>query len=394
MVVLPLAGAPSLAVAEDLTAMRKPRLLFLTVIPSPYQRQLFDRLAKAQIFDVKVLYYAMGAHDRQWQHPELAPFETVMPGTQLRLLGATAYYNPHVLRSLFEANADVVVVSDYSAPTAQIAMRALGAHGSSWIFWGEVPGFNRRGSIGSFMRRRLQAPLATATAIAAIGSKALSAYEALFPGKRIFNIPYFCDLAPYQEARRATHAAEDAAVDILFSGQLIERKGCDILLKAFWKVAARHAHARLIILGGGPERITLEGMVPDAIRNRVVFLGHREPHEIPKVFAAAHVFCLPSRHDGWGVVVNEALGSGLPVVVSDAVGAGHDLIRDGVNGYRARTDDDEQLAEFLDRIVGDAGLRRKLAAGSQAMARHWTLDEGVARWLAAAETVLAQGRDA
>jgi glycosyltransferase involved in cell wall biosynthesis len=368
--------------------MRKPRLLFLTVIPSPYQRQLFDRLAKAQIFDVKVLYYAMGAHDRQWQHPELAPFETVMPGTQLRLLGATAYYNPHVLRSLFEANADVVVVSDYSAPTAQIAMRALGARGRSWIFWGESPGFNRRGSLGSFVRRQLQAPLASVTAIAAIGSKAVSAYEALFPDKRVLNIPYFCDLAPYQEARRARRASEDENVDILFSGQLIERKGCDILLKAFMRIAARHAHARLIMLGGGPNRTNLEGMVPEALRNRVVFLGHREPHEIPEVFAAAHVFCLPSRHDGWGVVVNEAIGAELPVVVSDAVGAGHDLVRNGINGYLTRTDDQEHLAEVLDRIVGDAGLRGRLAAGSQAMAHHWTLDDGVARWLSAAETCL------
>ncbi len=374
--------------------MRKRRLLFLTVIPSPYQRQLFDRLAKAKIFDVKVLYYAMGAHDRQWEHPELAPFETLMPGTQLRWLGGSAYCNPRVLRSLFETSADLVIVSDYSVPTAQIAMRALGLRGSPWVFWGELPGFNRRGSIGSFMRRQLQAPLASATAIAAIGSKAVSAYEALFPGKRVFNIPYFCDLAPYQEARHARHVADDAVVDILFSGQLIERKGCDILLNAFSKIALRHPQARLLILGNGPDRTKLEGLVPDGLRDRVVFLGHREPHEIPEIFAAAHVFCLPSRHDGWGVVVNEAIGAGLPVVVSDAVGAGHDLVRNGVNGYLTGTDDQEQLAEVLDRIVGDAQLRAHLAAASQAMARDWSLDEGVSRWLTAAATVLAQGRAA
>jgi glycosyltransferase involved in cell wall biosynthesis len=370
----------------------KRRILFLTVIPSPYQRQLFDRLSKAQIFDVRVLYYAMGAHDRQWDHPKLAPFEAVMPGRQLRWLGGSAYCNPRVLRSLFEAKADIVVVSDYSVPTAQIAMRALGMRGNSWIFWGESPGFNQRGPIGSFMRRRLQAPLGTATAIAAIGSKAVSAYEELFPGKRVFNIPYFCDLAPYEEARRRRLVAEDAAVDILFSGQLIERKGCDILMKAFAKVASRHPHARLLLLGDGLQRATLKGMVPDALRDRVVFLGHREPHELPDLFAAADVFCLPSRHDGWGVVINEAIGAGLPIVVSEAVGAGHDLVRDGVNGYVIRTGNHEQLTEVLDRIVGDAQLRARLAAASQGMAREWGLDEGVSRWLTAADAVLAQGR--
>jgi len=334
----------------------------------------------------------MGAHDRQWEHPELAPFESVMPGRQLRWLGGSAYCNPRVLRSLFEAKADIVVVSDYSVPTAQVAMRALGMRGSSWIFWGELPGFNQRGPIGSFMRRRLQAPLASSAAIAAIGSKAVSAYEELFPGKTVFNIPYFCDLAPYEEARRRRLVAEEAAVDILFSGQLIERKGCDILLKAFAKVASRHPHARLLLLGDGPQRATLEGMVPDALRDRVVFLGHREPHEIPDIFAAAHVFCLPSRHDGWGVVINEAIGAGLPVVVSEAVGAGHDLVRDGVNGYLTHTGDHEELTEVLDRIVGDAQLRARLSEASEGTARDWSLDVGVSRWLTAADTVLAQGR--
>ena len=370
----------------------KRRLLFLTVIPSPYQRQLFDRLSKAHVFDVRVLYYAMGAHDRQWEHPELAPFESVMPGMQLRWLGGSAYCNPRVLRSLFEAKADIVVVSDYSVPTAQIAMRALGLRDNSWIFWGELPGFNQRGPVGSFLRRRLQAPLASSAAIAAIGSKAVSAYEELFPGKTVFNIPYFCDLAPYEEARRRRLVAEDAAVNILFSGQLIERKGCDILLKAFSKVASKHPQARLFMLGDGPERAKLEGMVPDVLRDRVIFFGHREPREIPDIFATAHVFCLPSRHDGWGVVINKAIGAGVPVVVSGAVGAGHDLVRDGVNGYLTRTDDLEQFAEVLGRIVGDEQLRARLAAASGGMARNWGLDEGVSRWLTAADTVLAQRR--
>lgn len=371
--------------------MPKRRILFLTVIPSPYQRQLFDRLSKAQVFDVRVLYYSIGAHDRQWEHPELSAFESVMPGTRLRWMGGSAYLNPRVLSWMSEANADVVVVSDYSAPTAQIAMRALGLRRNAWVFWGEAPGINRRGRIGSFLRAQLQAPLASAKAIAAIGSRAVSAYEALFPGKMVFNIPYFCDLAPYQEEKRSSAPSHDDSVNILFSGQLIARKGCDILLEAFSKVSPRHPQARLTLLGGGPERSKLEGMIPDALRDRVVFLGHRQPFELPDIFASAHVFCLPSRYDGWGVVINEAIGAGLPIVVSDSVGAGRDLVRDGVNGYVTRTGDHEQLAQALGRIVGDPQLRARQAAASEAMAREWGLEQGVSRWLMAADTLLAQG---
>lgn len=371
-------------------AIAKRRILFLTVIPSPYQQQLFAHMAETNAFDVRVLYYSIGAWDRQWTAPKLAPYETVMAGAKMRWLGESAYYNPRVLRHISDADADLVVVSDYSAPTAQIAMRGMGQKGKQWMFWGEVPGFSSRGHVGSFVRRRLQAPLAQATAIAAIGSKAVAAYEELFGGKPVFNIPYFCDLRPYQEARGRTSAETAGAVSILFSGQLIERKGVDVLIRAFLRIAPSHDQARLLLLGSGPERGRFDGMVPHALRERVVFFGHREPHLVPEIFAASQIFCLPSRHDGWGVVINEAVGAGLPVVVSDAVGAGHDLVRSGVNGYVTRAGDVGELAEALSRIVGDAQLRARLAEASATMAERWGLAEGVSRWVSAADTVLSR----
>jgi glycosyltransferase involved in cell wall biosynthesis len=374
-------------------ATAKRRILFLTVIPSPYQRQLFARMAESDAFDVKVLYYSMGAWDRQWAPPDLAAYESVMPGTKMRWLGESAYYNPRVLQQISDVGADIVVVSDYSAPTAQIAMRGLSLRGKEWMFWGEMPGFSSRGHIGTFVRSRLQAPLAHATAIAAIGSRAAAAYEDLFPGKPVFNIPYFCDLQPYQEARCGA-PGEAGTVSVLFSGQLIERKGVDVLVQAFSRVASRHGHARLVLLGGGPDRRTFEGMVPEALRERVDFLGHQEPHLIPGLFATAQVFCLPSRHDGWGVVINEALGAGLPIVVSDAVGAGHDLVRDGVNGFVTRAGHVDELAEALDRMISDARLRARFAEASAAMADHWGLSDGVERWVSAVDTVLSRRRAA
>jgi glycosyltransferase involved in cell wall biosynthesis len=372
--------------------MRKRRILFLTVIPSPYQRELFERLSKADGLDVKVLYYSEDAHDRQWERPQLSAFETVMPGWRLRWPGGETYCNPRVVNSLLEARADIVVVSDYSAPTAQVAMRALTARRLPWVFWGERPGFTRRGKFGAFLRRQLQAPLSAATAIAAIGSKAVSAYHDRFPGKTVLNIPYFCDLAPYQEAKLERSTKPRSSVNILFSGQLIARKGGDILLSAFSKLAATSGNVSLTILGDGPERARLEAAVPPALRDRVKFLGHRQPSQIPEIFATADVFCLPSRHDGWGVVVNEAIGAGLPIVVSDSVGAGHDLVRHGENGLRVPTGDDEALAQALGRIVSDELLRQRLAVASSAMASDWGLDNGVSRWLAAIDLILGRVR--
>lgn len=354
-------------------------------MPSPYQRQLFAAMAGAPDLDVTVRYFTGGAHDRDWALPDLHEHERIMDGRTLTRLGPSAHWNPGVMAEIEMARPDLVVVSDYSAPTAQLAMRTLARRGQAFVFWGEVPGFSQRGPMGSFLRRQLQAPLARASGIAGIGTVATEAYRQLFPGKPVFNIPYFCDLAPY---RAAQASRDESHVDVLFSGQMIARKGVDLLIDAFARVAPQHPSLRLLLLGGGPERERFEAQVPEALKPRVLFLGHREPADLPGVFAAADIFCLPSRHDGWGVVVNEALGAGLPLIVSDAVGAGHDLVTDGENGIVTPAGDADALAHALDTLAGDTALRRRMADAATEAAERWDVDEGVRRWRDAACSLL------
>lgn len=354
-------------------------LLFLTVMPSPYQRQLFIELERRM--PIQVRYFTGGAPDRQWLLPDLMPFERVMPGRTIARLGPSAHWNPGVMAEVAAANPDLVVISDYSALTAQYVMRRLAFSRKAFMFWGEVPGFSKRGPVGTFLRARLQAPLRKAAGIAAIGSVAVEAYQRLFPGKPVFNIPYFCDLKPFQAARAV--AKEKQTVDVLFSGQMIDRKGVDVLIEAFLKVGPVHPTLRLLLLGDGPERERLAATVPVALRDRVLFLGHKEPSDLPHVFAAADIFCLPSRHDGWGVVVNEALGAGLPILVSDAVGAGRDLVRTAENGFVTVAGDAAALADRLALLALDAGMRRRMSCRSSELAQGWGVDEGARRWTSA-----------
>jgi glycosyltransferase involved in cell wall biosynthesis len=358
------------------------RLTFLTVIPSPYQRQLFRALDGSGHFDLRVFYYAATARDRQWKNGELASFETILPGTTLHFLGDSAHLNPGVVRVLSRNAAGLVVISDYSAPTAQLAMRYLNAWRSPWVFWGEIPGVQGRGGWGQFVRSQLQGPIKWAAAIAAIGSRAAAAYTALFPRLPVFNIPYFCDLAHYQAAAElAGPDKRTTNVDVLFSGQLIPRKGVDVLVEAFVRSATAAPHMRLFLLGDGPERAQLSGRIPPPLRERVIFLGFRNPQDLPSIFAAADVFVLPSRHDGWGLVVNEALGAGLPIIASDCVGAAHDIVQHGVNGFVTPAEDPGALAEAMTRLAGSAAMRNSFGQASRDLAKNWGLDAAVSRWL-------------
>lgn len=365
------------------------KVLFLTVMPAPYQRELFAALNSLPNVRAEVRYFTAMSQDRDWRDPSLSSLEAVMSGTTLHRLGASAHWNNSVISEIKASQADLVVVSDYSAPTAQLAMRYLATVRRPFMFWGEVPGFSRRGPIGSWLRSRLQDPIHSATGIAAIGSVAAEAYRALFPSKPVFNIPYFCDLSRFEGARSARSPNLAGDIVILFSGQLIDRKGVDVLLAAFSAAASRNPKLRLRLLGSGPERERYRALVSADVADRVEFVGHMDPSELPDEFAHADVFCLPSRHDGWGVVVNEALGAGLPIIVSDAVGAGRDLVRDGYNGIVTPAEDINALTDALSRIGADHDLRSKMAENSRVLAKSWGLDEGARRWVEAARSVLA-----
>lgn len=141
----------------------------------------------------------------------------------------------------------------------------------------------------------------------------------------------------------------------LFIGRLVGDKNVDVLLRAL----ARVPSTRLSIAGDGPEREALMQLAHTLdINDRVEFLGVR--YDIPEILQNAQALVLPSRREGFGLVVIEALASGVPVIASETV-AVHGVVRDGVNGACVPTGDVEALAQAMKRFVEEREYRSALA---------------------------------
>ena len=163
---------------------------------------------------------------------------------------------------------------------------------------------------------------------------------------------------------RYTPVQELEGKPFLFIGRLVGDKHVDVLLRAL----ARVPGAQLTIVGDGPERVGLEQLAHTlGIRDRVEFLGVR--YDIPHLLQNAQALVLPSRREGFGLVVVEALASGVPVIASSTVGA-HGVVQDGINGAVVATGDNEALAQAMKRFIDDGEYRRSLArAASQNLER-------------------------
>ncbi|HRY47657.1 MAG TPA: glycosyltransferase [Candidatus Paceibacterota bacterium] len=141
-----------------------------------------------------------------------------------------------------------------------------------------------------------------------------------YPNERIFPFAYITDSPPPAELSKPVNGET-----VLYVGQLIPRKGLDILLHAFAAMADNIV--RLQLQGDGSEQNRLTQIAKRlGIQSRVEWLGSGRPSDVRKHMCAARLIVLPSRHDGWGAVVNESLMAGTPVVCSSACGAA-ELIR-------------------------------------------------------------------
>lgn len=357
------------------------RLLFLTVMPSPYQRQLFRAMAAESEIEVTVLYYISSASDRSWCLSELAPYEKIMAGWTLHFLGPSVHFNPKIINEVNRHRKSLVVVSDYSALTAQVAMWYMTLIGRPWVFWGEMPGI-RDGVVRNLFRQLLMLPVRFgAAAICAIGKTAVDRYRSILGSRKIiYNIPYYCDLSPF----RSVDKIHSSRLLLLYCGQFIERKGLDVLLGAFSKVADEIPALDLLLVGGNDDSPYIKN-VPERLRGRVRAGGFFQNNELSQLYAQADIFVLPSRHDGWGVVVNEALGSGLPIIVSDRVGSAQDLVIHGENGFVFESGNSDQLADYIKRLAVSKELRSEFGRVSAELAKGFDLDEGVRRWVSVCE---------
>src|SRR5262249_48047883 len=130
---------------------------------------------------------------------------------------------------------------------------------------------------------------------------------------------------------RSGYSKQHGMIEVVFAGQLVWRKALDLLLEAFSPLIDEYPNLRLAVIGAGemlpPLRTETEQM---GLAERVSFEGVIPPDRIPARLSVADLLVLPSRWDGWGVVVNEAFSVGIPVIASDQCGAS-DLIRDSEN---------------------------------------------------------------
>jgi glycosyltransferase involved in cell wall biosynthesis len=386
------------------------RVAVLSELPTSYRWPLFQRVAQAPGLDVTVFYYARNESDRGWTVPVDgdggSPRVEFLPGRAFHVAGRRSlffHWNPSIVRRLRRDAFDVAVIPGWSMPTSVAAELACRARRIPYVVFSETHDRSPRPAWLRAVKRVALRPL-VAGASAWLATGTLSEQFFVRHGARrdrIFrfaNTPDVEALARDVDAARRRRAEVRAALGVpvdapmaLFVARLIGAKDPATLLEAQALLESSGRAPWLVLVGDGPEAKTLRELHDARRLCRVRFAGGRSPREMAEVYAAADLFVLPSLHEPWGVVVNEAMAAGLPLVLSDRVGAAPDLLVDGANGRLVPAGDATRLAAAMDEIANDADLRARMGAESRRIIASWGHEPSVRGFVAAVRTAAGRG---
>jgi glycosyltransferase involved in cell wall biosynthesis len=353
------------------------RCAIVAPVPAPYREPLFARLAARGRIAPRVIYLAEGQPG--WDQP--ADWFTARGEYDREALrswqrgrpGRTPLMLPRGLaRALRGADPEVVVSSEYG-PATWRALRWCRRHGRRLVIMSELTPWSDPMLSGLQLRvhRLLAGRVDGFVAFSSQGAERLERMGV--PRERIEVSVQSADLDAVRAAAREPREPRGGPVRVLSVGRLVPDKNLVALVEAFAEAGFAAGEAELELCGAGPLDVELSGLA-DQLGVPLRLHGYAAPGELPAIYRAADVLAVVSTYEPFGVTVREAAAAGLPLICSVRAGAAGDVAVDGVNALLVDPTDRAAIVDALRRMVRDAGLRERLAAGSLAVTERHPLE--------------------
>lgn len=382
-------------------AARRPiRIAVVNTHPIQYFAPLYAALNRVDDLEITALYLSdfslRGAHDRDfgkavtWDVDLLAGYESRFIGKNLGTIEPYGFFStisPEIFAEISPKRYDALWIHGHGYAAKMIALAAGRLKGVPVFMRGETHlGLGISRAKAAARRIMMGALYRQCAGLLAIGAANRDFYRAMgVDDKRISLVPYTVDNDRFIAAARITPGEredwrkrlgiEDDAPIILFASKFQGRKRPGDLLKAFLQLRRDGLDAHLVMVGSGELEVELHQLASDAGDRNVHFPGFFNQSDLPRVYAASELFVLPSENEPWGLIVNEVMCAGLPVIVAQEVGCVRDLVQDGVNGATYPSGDIGALAAAIRSVLADPVKRMAMGAASRRIIDHWSYRE-------------------
>lgn len=348
------------------------KILYLTTVPTPYKVAFFEELGK--LCDLTVLFEnkQVSYREKSWMVSGFRHFTGVfLKGIKIK----DKKISTEALKIIKNGNYDHIIVGCYSTITQMIAQRYMIKYKIPFIHSSDGGMIKAESALHKKVKKYFIGNAFAWLSTGKITSEYLKYYGAeenkiaIYPfssilDKDVLSIPDNIDIKV--RFRKELKMYEDKIV--VSVGQFIYRKGFDILIKA----AAQLCNTGVYVIGGNAsdEYIQLKRKYN---ANNVHFIGFKDKSELSKYYRAADAFVLPTREDIWGLVINEAMAYGLPVITTNKCVAGREMIKEGVTGSIVEIDDVISLVKAITYWTERSTFEHQKAC--LATARQYTIEK-------------------
>lgn len=349
------------------------KVLFITNCPSPYRVKFFNELSKHCQLTVAFEMEIAKNRNVEWKTKEQNAFRAVFLKNHLKKEeGAFCY---EVKRYIKEFRNDIIIVGGYSTPTGMFSIIYMRSHGIPFIL-------NSDGGMiksDSFIKRAVKMFFISAASYWLSTGENCTKYLVHYGAdkERIYRYPFTSirekEIGGVTKERQQILRERLGIIEqnmILFVGSFIYRKGLDILLEA-----CRNFENTAVVLVGGDDISEFVSEKDTEYKCHIYIEGFKSEKEVKKYYQAADVFVLPTREDIWGLVVNEAMAAGLPVITTDQCGAGLEMVRNGENGYLIPADNADELTKRLKELLCNDKLMKYMGDQNLKLIKKYTIEE-------------------
>jgi glycosyltransferase involved in cell wall biosynthesis len=329
----------------------------------------FNALARLRTFVFEAWFSARTAADRSWEIDETG-WEFKYRYLPTLAAGAKRVALP---LSLFRWSRPDLLVSLYGEPSFLIGWQLARMRNVRTAFWAEV-------TFDTWIKRRSWKELAKRTVFSRVdgvitpgddGRRFARSYgtadERIHNARHRIDVQYFARKANEAVSGRNAYRARLglAGVTFLYVGRLWRGKGLDHLLDAFGVLQRRlKGEASLLLVGDGPEEAHLRARCDNEGLQNVVFAGFKQKQELPRYYAAGDVFVFPTLGDPYGLVVDEAMASGLPVISTSCAGEIRQRVEERISGYIVPAGNSAALLTAMETLAVDQSLRERMGQAS------------------------------
>lgn len=331
------------------------KVLFVTNLPSPYRVDFFNELGKRCELTVAFERESASDRDSRWKSKEATSYrELFLPLTPV---GADRAKGSAVKKLVQENRYDFLIFTNYVSPATMKAIFYCKREKIPYCIEYDG-GFYKRDNI---LKKWIKHPILKGASYHFTTCEEHIRYleDVGIPRSRIFKYPFTSlwqsdllsqSLTPEKKQAYKKKLGIPESRVVLSVGRFIPVKGYDVLLQAADRLPR---DIGFYLVGGTPTEEYLQ-MREDLGLTNFHFVDFMSKEELRNWYCAADLFVLPTRSDIWGLVVNESMACGLPVVTTDRCIAGLELVKNNENGFIVPTDDAVALANAIVSVLGNA----------------------------------------